>query len=82
MNESTIQKVFPLRTAPSQIIASKFRYFELLLHHESTLNCFCEKGLIFSLITSHRLCALVYCVKKTLHAVFFLLLAFKLFKRL
>lgn len=37
-NEMPMHMVLPLRTAPSQMTASKSRYGELSLHHESALS--------------------------------------------
>ena len=38
--ESDIQLVFPLLTAPSQIIPSNEEYGELLFHHVRVVSCF------------------------------------------
>ena len=44
-NDKNITTVLPLRTAPSQIIASQNRYLLALHHHKSTCICFLENFL-------------------------------------
>ena len=45
MNEMLIHSVFPLLTAPSQIIASQSLYGLFSHHHVSAQSCFFEKVL-------------------------------------
>lgn len=43
MKDIPVHKVFPLRTAPSQMIASRLLSEELGVHQVSTFRCFGEK---------------------------------------
>ena len=53
IKEIDMQIVLPLRIDPSQIIASKFSYFEFFIHQDITIICFLEK--IFNFIYSSKL---------------------------